>query len=60
MGSMIQNQRTTDSDVIDYKQTLLDALLAAKAEGQDIDDLIRVLQKSIKRAMLREKRERAA
>jgi uncharacterized protein YybS (DUF2232 family) len=57
---MIQNQRTTDSDVIDYKQTLLDALLAAKAEGQDIDDLIRVLQKSIKRAMLREKRERAA
>lgn len=57
---MIDGQRTTDQDVIDYKMTLLNTLMAAKAEGQDIDDLIRVLQRSIKRGLLREKRERAA
>lgn len=57
---MIDGQRTTDQDVIDYKMTLLEMLLAAKAEGQDIDDLIRDLQRSIKRGLLREKRERAA
>lgn len=56
---MIDGQRTTDQDVIDYKMTLLEMLLAAKAEGQDIDDLIRDLQRSIKRGLLREKRERA-
>ena len=57
---MIDGQRTTAEDVIDYKMTLLDVLLAAKAEGQDIDDVIRILQKSIRRAMQREKREKAA
>lgn len=52
-------QRTTEQDVIDYKMTLLETLLTAKAEGQDLDDVIRVLRKSIKRGLAREKRDRA-
>lgn len=57
---MKQLQRTTQQDIIDHKHTFLDALLAAKAEGNDIDDVIRILRISINRGLQREKQERTA
>lgn len=57
---MNQLQRTTDADLLDYQITLRDALLAAKAEGKDLEDVIRDLNRAIRQRLLREKRERAA
>ena len=57
---MIKGQRTTEEDITSLQQLFLDMLLAAQAEGKDLPDLIREQTRTVKRRLLREKRERAA
>lgn len=51
---------THEHDITDHMMTLRDALLAAKAEGKDLDEVIRDMNRAIRQRLLREKREFAA
>lgn len=51
---------TPEHDITDHMMTLRDSLLAAKAEGKDLDDVIKDMNRAIRQRLLREKRESAA
>lgn len=57
---MIDSQRTTDTDITDHLMTMRDALLAAKAEGKELDDVIQDFNRAIQKRMLRIMRGSAA
>lgn len=51
---MIEGQRTTEHDKTGHMVLMRDALLAAKAEGKDLDDVIREFNRAIHKRLLRE------
>jgi hypothetical protein len=51
---MIDGQRTTEHEKTGHLMTMRDALLAAKSEGKDLDDVIADFNRAIRQRLLRE------